>query len=108
MPRIAHRFHGPAALSNAATTKFTVSANEKAVIRHIHVENTSAGAVNFTLSIGTDAAGTRLFDAYPIAASTVLDHFCFYVLEEAEFMQAFGSVNNQLVLTIDGERSVLG
>jgi hypothetical protein len=108
MPRIANRFHGPAAVSNAAATKLTVAANESAIIRHVHVSNTSAGAVNFTMSIGTDAAGVRIFDAYPIAANTVLDHFCYYVLAETEVVQAFGSVNNQLVLTIDGERSVLG
>ena len=108
MPRIAFRFYGPAALSNAAATKLTVAANEKVIIRHIHVSNTSAGAVNFTASIGTDAAGTRIFDAYPIAAGAVLDHYGIYVLEETEIFQAFGSVNNQLVLTIDGEKVVLG
>lgn len=108
MARIPNRFHGPSALSNSAATKLTVSANEAAIIRHIHVSNTSAGAVNFTASIGTDAAGTRIFDAYPIAASTVLDHWCYYVLQETETMQALGSVNNQLVLTIDGDRITLG
>lgn len=108
MARIPTRFHGPAALSNAAATKYTVSASEKIIVRHVHVENTSAGAVNFTMSIGADAAGTRLFDAYPIAASTVLDHFCYYVADATEVIQAFGSVNNQLVLTIDGDRIVLG
>lgn len=108
MPRIANRFHGPAAVSNAAATKFTVAAGELAIIRHIHVSNTTAGPVNFTASIGTDAAGTRIFDAFAIASGSVLDHFCYYVLSAAEIFQAFGSVNNQLVLTIDGDRSVLG
>jgi hypothetical protein len=108
MPRIAHRFHGPAQVSNAAATKFTVSANEKAIIRHIHIQNPSGSAVTFTASIGADAAGTRIFDAYSIGANTVLDHFCMYVLEETEIFQAFAGTNNILVLTIDGERSVLG
>jgi hypothetical protein len=108
MPRISTRFHGPAALSNAATTKLTVSAGELNIIRHIHVQNPGPGSVDFTMSIGADAAGTRIFDGYPIAADTVLDHYPLYVLTAAEIMQAFGSVNNQLVLTIDGERSLLG
>lgn len=108
MPRIATRFAGPALVSNAAATKFTVASNEKYIVRHIHVSNPSGGAVTFTASIGADAAATRIFDAYSIAAGTVLDHFCYYVVEEAEIFQALSGTNNILTLTIDGERSVLG
>ncbi len=77
-------------------------------MRHIHVQNPSGSAVTFTASIGADAAGTRLFDAYSIAANAVLDHFCYYVLEEAEIFQALAGTTNVLVLTIDGDRVVLG
>jgi hypothetical protein len=107
MARIAKRLAGPAQVSNVAATKYTVPSVTKTIVRHIHVSNTSAGAVNFTASIGTDAAGTRIFDGFPIAASTVFDHFCYYVLEAAEIIQAFASVNNQLTLTIDGDESIL-
>lgn len=106
MARI-RRVHGPAALSNAATTKYTVGAGLRAVVRHIHVSNTSAGAVNFTCSIGTDAAGTRIFDAYTIASGAVLDHYCAYQLAATEIVQALGSVNNQLTLTIDAEEEII-
>jgi len=106
MARI-RRVHGPAAVSNAAATKYTVGSGLRAVIRHIHVSNTSAGAVNFTASIGADAAGTRIFDAYPIAANAVLDHYCAYQMAAAEILQALGSVNNQLVLTIDAEEEIV-
>lgn len=108
MPRIAHRFAGPAQVSNSAATKFTVPASEKAIIRHIHIQNPSGSGVTFTASIGADAAGTRIFDAYTIGANSVLDHFCMYVMDAAEIFQAFAGTNNVLVLTIDGERSVLG
>jgi hypothetical protein len=108
MPRIAHRFAGPAQVSNAAATKFTVSANEKAIIRHIHIQNPSGSAVDFTASIGADAAATRIFDGLSIPADSEYNHFCMYVLEEAEIFQAFAGTNNILTLTIDGERSVLG
>jgi hypothetical protein len=97
------RVHGPAAVSNAAATKYTVPTNLRAKTRHIHVSNTSASPVNFTMSIGADAAGTRIFDAYQIAAGDVLDYFGEHTLEAAEIIQAFGSVNNQLVMTIDVE-----
>lgn len=108
MPRIAHRFHGPAQVSGAAATKFTVSANEKAILQHIHVNNPSASPVTFTASIGADAAATRIFDAKVIDPGDSLDHYCHYVLEEAEIFQAFAGTANVLTLTIDGERSVLG
>lgn len=101
------RVHGPAALSNAATTKYTVGTGLRGIVRHIHVSNTSAGAVNFTMSIGVDAAATRLYDAYPIAASSVLDAYPLYAMAAAEVIQALGSVNNQLVLTIDVEEQVV-
>lgn len=108
MPRIATRLHGPAQVSNAAATKYTVAANQKAIVRHVHIQNPSASAVTFTMSIGNDAAGVRLFDAFPIGAGQVFDHFCYYVLEETEVIQAFAGTNNILVLTIDGDVAVLG
>lgn len=108
MARIAKRLHGPAQVSNAAATKYTVPANTKTVVRHVHLQNPSGSAVTFTMSIGTDAAGVRLFDAYSIAANSVLDHFCYYVIEETEIIQALAGTNNILVLTIDGDEIVLG
>ena len=108
MPRIAKRLHGPALVTNAAATKYTVPALTKTIIRHIHVQNPSGAAVTFTMSIGTDAAGTRIFDVYSIPAGTVLDHFCYYVVDAAEIIQAFAGTNNILTLTIDGDESVLG
>jgi hypothetical protein len=108
MPRIAKRLHGPAQVSNAAATKYTVPALTKTIVRHIHVQNPSGSAVTFTMSIGTDAAATRIFDAYSIAAGTVLDHFCYYVVDAAEIIQALAGTNNILTLTIDGDEAVLG
>lgn len=107
MARIALRFHGPALVSNTAATKYTVPATRKSIVRHIHIFNSSGAAVTFTMSIGTDAAATRIFDAHTIAANSPFDHFGLYVLEAAEFLQAFAGTNNILTLTIDGEESVL-
>lgn len=105
--RIQKRMAGPATVSNAAATKYTVAANRRGIIRHIHVSNPSGGAINFTASIGADAAGTRIFDAYPIAAGSVLDHFCYYALEAAEIFQALSSgAGGVLVLTIDGDEEI--
>jgi hypothetical protein len=108
MARIPTRLAGPALVSNAAATKYTVPALTKTIIRHIHVQNPTGAAVTFTASIGADAAGTRIFDVYSIAAGTVLDHFCYYVLSTTEIFQAFAGTNNVLTLTIDGDEIVLG
>lgn len=108
MARIPTRLHGPAQVSNAAATKYTVPALTKTIVRHVHIQNPSGSAVTFTMSIGADAAAVRLFDAYSIAANTILDHFCYYVLAAAEIVQALAGTNNILVLTIDGDEIVLG
>lgn len=108
MARIPTRFSGPALLSNAAATKYTVSASEKVIVRHVHVQNPTGAAVTFTMSIGADAAATRLFDAYSIAAGAVFDHFCYYIVDAAEIIQAYAGTNNVMTLTMDGDRIVLG
>lgn len=96
----AKRMAGPAVLA-ATATKYTVPAGLRGIVRHIHVSNTSAAGIVFTLSIGADAAGTRIFDSYAIAAGAVLDHYCYYVLAAAEIIQASGGGAG--VLTIDGD-----
>lgn len=108
MARIPTRLSGPQLLTNAAVTQYTVPANTKTVIRHIHVENPTGAAVTLTISIGADAAAVRLFDAYSIAAGAVLDHFCYYVVEETEIVQAYAGTNNVMTMTMDGDEIVLG
>lgn len=97
------RLAGPALVSNAAATKYTTPAATKTVVRHIHVQNPSASAVDLTMSIGADAAGTRILDGYPIDADSALDLWVYFVLEATEIIQAFAGTNNILTLTIDGD-----
>lgn len=109
MPRTPKRLAGPALVaSGAAATKYTVPSTTKAIVRHIHIENGSASAATITLSIGTDAAGTRILDAVSVPATDFIDHYCYYVLEAAEIMQAFAGTNNVLTLTINGDEATLG
>src|SRR6266498_5875113 len=108
MARIPKRLAGPLAVTNAVTTRYTVPALTKTIIRHIHIENPSGSAVTFTASIGADAAATRIFDAYSIAANSVLDHFCYYVMDAAEIFQTNAGTTAVLVLTMDGDEIVLG
>lgn len=114
MARTAKRLHGPAQVSNAAATKYTVPALTKTIVRHIHIQNPSAAAVTFTLSIGTDAAATRLFDAFSIPAAvagvtgSVIDWFGYMVIDAAEIVQASAGTNNVLTLTVWGDELTLG
>jgi hypothetical protein len=114
MAKTAKRLFGPAQVSNAAATKYTVPALTKTIIRHIHIQNPSASAVTFTLSIGADAAGVRLFDAYSIPAAgagvtgSVVDWFGYLVVDAAEIVQAFAGTNNILTLTGFGDELTLG
>lgn len=100
MARTPTRFHGPALVTNSVATKYTAGA--ALVVTHIHIQNPSASNVTFTLSIGTDAAGTRLFDAYTIYAHKTYDHYCYYPVAAAEIIQAVAGTTNILTLTISG------
>ncbi len=114
MARIPKRLSGPALVTNAAVTKYTVPAVTKTIIRHIHVQNPSAAPVTLTISIGADAAAVRILDAFSIPAAAVgvtgnvVDWYPYYVLEAAEIIQALAGTTNILTLTIDGDELVLG
>lgn len=109
MARTPKRLHGPATVSNVAATKYTVPAVTKTVVRQIHVSNPSGAAIDFTLSIGADAAGTRLYDGLSIPADSIRTDFVYEIIEAAEIIQAFsGGAGGILVLTIDGDEITLG
>ena len=102
MARTPKRMAGPAQLSGSAATKYTSPATG-AIVREIHVSNPSGSAVTFTLSVGTDAAGVRLYDALSIPANSVRTFYHYIVLGNAEIIQAFAGTASTLTLTIDGD-----
>lgn len=102
------RIHGPAQVSTAATTKYTVPAATKAILRQVLIQNPSASPVLFTLSIGADAAAVRLFDGFSIPALSVYDRWLYVPVEAAEVIQAFAGTNNILVLTLTADLKTLG
>ena len=101
------RLHGPAQVSNAAATKYTVPAVTKTVIRHVRISNPSGAAVTFTMSVGADAAPVRMFDAFSIPANSVYDWWTYLVVEAAEIIQALAGTTLVLTLTIDGDERTL-
>jgi len=114
MARAAKRFYGPALITTGPTTVYTVPGSTKVVLRHIHLQNPSGSAVLFSLSIGADAAGTRLWDNYSIPAAaagvtdSVRDIFLYLVMDAAEVIQVKAGTTNILTITINGDEITLG
>lgn len=108
MPTTNKRLSGPTAITNAAVTQYTVPASTVTIVQHIHASNPSTAAVGLTVSLGADAAGTRIYDAYSIPAGGVLDVFVKYVMTAAQILQAFASTTGVIVLTIDGQENTPG
>jgi hypothetical protein len=114
MARIPKRLVGPAAIATGPTTVYTVPALTKTILRHIHIQNPSASPVTYTLSIGADAAGTRLFQTFSIPAAaagvtdSVRDHYWYQVMDAAEILTVSAGTNAILTITISGDEIVLG
>lgn len=108
MPRTPTRIVGPALVATGPTTVYTAAALTKVVTRRIHVQNPSGSPVTFTLTIGADAAGTRILGAYSIAAGGVYIEYGPMTMEAAEIITVSAGTNNILVLTIDADVYTLG
>jgi hypothetical protein len=102
MADTAKRLSGPALLTAAAATQYTVPASTTTTLRNIHVSNETATAATFTMSIGTDAAGKRLFTALSIPGNQAFDWSGFIVMAAAEIIQAFSGTASALTLTVSG------
>lgn len=68
----AKRLFGPIAGTGSAATLLTATASRTTIIRVLHICNTTSGALTFRMSIGADAAGTRLFSDQSVPANGVL------------------------------------
>ena len=102
------RLAGPALLTGAAATLYTAPAAStyntgKVVVRRIHLFNEDTSARTVTISIGADAAGTRILDAFSIPANTPYDLWGPFNLAAAEIIQGLADTTNKVTQTIDGE-----
>lgn len=97
------RLAGPVALGNAAADVYTAPALTKAIVRDIEVCNEDGTtAYLFTLSIGNDGPGKRLFKARSIPAAGNLQWTGNIVLEAGEKLQAYADTGAKLTLTVSG------
>lgn len=96
------RLSGPALLTAAAATVYTVPAATTTILRSVHVTNETGSTATFTMSVGTDAAGKRLWTALDIETKTSFDWSGFVVLAAGEVIQAFSNTASALTLTTSG------
>lgn len=114
MGRTIKRLYGPAQVATGPTTVYTVPALTTARVTHVHVHNPSGSPVTLTLSIGADAAGTRLISAQSIPAAAagvtgnMLDWYWSTPMTTGEILTLSAGTNNILTIVIDGEEYVAG
>lgn len=99
------RIVGPAQLSASAATLYTAPAGVRAVIKRIHIVNTDAAPHTPTLSIGADAAGTRLYSVSPTIAASggYFDDYANYPVEPGEVLQGFADLASKLTIIVTAD-----
>jgi hypothetical protein len=102
MADVLKRLSGPTALTTGAVTQYTVPTATTATVRNIHVANETATAATFTMSIGTDGAGKRLFKDVDIPGKGFLSWSGNIPLAAAEVIQALAGTGTALTLVISG------
>lgn len=105
------RIFGPALVATGPATVFTAAATERVRIAVIWVSNPSAAPINFTASIGADAAGTRIIGTNAavgnIPANSTVPFYGPFVLHPSEVLQLSASTNNVLNASAYGDRNLV-
>lgn len=97
------RLAGPTQLAAAAATVYTVPASTTAILRYMRIVNTSGTDRTVTVSIGADAAGTRLLSTMNVPANGgVIDWTGFVPLAAGELIQAYASAAAALTAVLAG------
>jgi hypothetical protein len=102
---------GPALVATGPTTLFTPSATTLAYVMVIWVSNPTASAVSLTVSIGADAAATRIIGTNTVAnipANSVTPFYGPWVVGPSVVLTASAGTTNVLTITITGENRTLG
>lgn len=96
------RFGGPGYVPTTPTTFYTVPGGSNIAVMHIHINKPNSTPARLTISIGTDAAATRLYSSFTIT-DLVTDIFCYYAATAAEILQWTSDTANALIVTISGD-----
>lgn len=118
----AFRF-GPLALTNTLTTNIlnpatatggvnAGSSSQYLILRHIRIVNKTAGAVTFSLylgSTGANTAGTEVIGTgLSIAANSAYDWYGYMRMDAADFLVGGASAGTSLTIQGEGEVGVAG
>lgn len=102
MADTAKRLYGPAQLTASAATLYTVPAATTAILRYVRIANTTGSDRTVTLSVGADAAATRIFAGQTVPANGALDWSGFIPLAAAEVIQGLASAAAALTVILAG------
>ncbi len=104
------RLYGPALVATGPATVYTVPANTTAYVDRIIVNNTTGSAATLTMSVGADAAATRVVAAYSIPATGAVPTVIYLgiPLTETEVVQLSSGTNNALSIVIAGKTFTAG
>lgn len=99
--------YGPVALGAAPATILTVPAGTIFTARNIHVANESGSDARFTISIGVDGAGTRIYRNVLIEGDGgTFDWSGYMPIMAGEVVQASSNIAGVLTVTISGVDTV--
>lgn len=99
----AKRLCGPAFLTAAGVTYYTVPAGTTTVVRNIHACYSGSGStITVTLGINGVTAALALYYQFGLPANGVLDWSGFQVLNPGDTVQALASSTNVVSLTLSG------
>lgn len=105
------RISGPAYLAASAADIYTPpAATIYTIIRHIHIFNTTTGALTFSLYVGAtagSAGGTEIFKAQSVLANSAFDYFCAKKMLSTDFLSGLASAATSLTITVEGEQVVV-
>jgi hypothetical protein len=103
------RIFGPALVATGPATVFTAAANERVRSIYVWVSNPTASAVNFTMSIGADAAGTRIIGTNSVAniPANSTQMFGPFTMHPSEIVQLSAGTNNVLNASAVGDRNLV-
>lgn len=104
MADTATRLYGPTAPSTSNGTLYTVAASTTAIVRHIHIANTTAVDATIALAInGTAAtAGNCFLKGFTVPASGEYDWSGFLVLATTDTIQGLQGTADALTVIISG------
>jgi hypothetical protein len=97
------RLYGPAQLAASAATVYTVPASTTTILRYIRIINTTSTDRTVTVSIGVDAADTRIFSAMTVPANGgAIDWAGSVPMTAGEVIQAYASAASALTTILAG------